>query len=150
MLAITAADVVTTVVGEDVVQEAISNSNTVKNAFNTQVSTAITNDATVQNSFNTQVSNAITNDAGVQTSLTTSINNVNNQAGTTVTYVNPPTVNGQPLLALPTSRNDGEHIMYDGLGTTDVSAKKILIKASAAERTQLVNFGQASSLQRTA
>ena len=40
--------------------------------------------------------------------------------------------------------------MYDGLGTTDVSAKKLLIKASAAERTQLVNFGQASSEQRTA
>ena len=150
MLVVTAADVVTTVVGEDVVQEAISNSNNVKNAFNTQVSTAITNDPNVQNSFNTQVSNAITNDGGVQNSLTTSVNNINNQAGTTVTYVNPPTVNGQPLLALPTSENDGDHLMYDGMGTTDVSAKKLLVKASAAERTQLVNFGQASSQQRTA
>jgi hypothetical protein len=129
---------------------AISNDTNVKNSFNSQVSTAISNDTNVQNSFNSQVSNAISNDNSVKNSLTTSINTVNNQAGNTVTYVNPPTVNGQPLFALPTSKNDGDHLMYDGLGTTDVSAKKLLIKASAASRTQLVNFGQASSQQRTA
>ena len=132
MLGISSANAALTVTAEDLVEEAIANSATVKNAFNTQVSTAITNDA------------------GVQNSLTTQIVNANNAPGTTVTYTNPPTVGGQPLLVLPTSKDDGEHLMYEGMGTTNVGAKKLLVKASAAERTQLVNFGQASSQQRTA
>jgi hypothetical protein len=30
-----------------------------------------------------------------------------------------PTVNGQPILSLPTSSNDGEHLIYEGLGTSN-------------------------------
>ena len=150
IIGVNSVDTLVAVTSEDLVRIAISNSNDVKDVFNTQLSTAISSDTGVQDSFNTQVSTAITTIPAVQSALTTSINNINNTPGTTVTYQSPPTVNGQPLLALPTSTNDGEHLMYDGLGTTDVSAKKLLIKASAAERTQLVNFGQASSEQRTA
>ncbi len=150
IIGVNSAETLVAVTSEDLVRIAISNSNDVKNAFNTQLSVAISTDGAVQNSFNTQVSTAISTIPAVQNALSTSINNINNSPGTTITYQNPPTVNGQPLLALPTSRNDGDHLMYDGLGTTNVSAKKLLIKASAAERTQLVNFGQDSSQQRTA
>lgn len=150
MLGVSSGDVLIAVTAEDMVEKAISGSTTVQNAFNTQVGDAIENDNSVQNKFNSQVSNAINNDNTVKNSLNTQITNVNNSPTTTVTYNNPPTVGGQPVLALPTSKNDGDHLMYDGLGTTDVSAKKILIKASAAEKTQLVNFGQASSSARTA
>lgn len=135
---------------EDIVAGAIATSATVQTSFNTQVGSAIENDNSVKNKFNTQVSNAITNDNSVKNSLTTQITNVNNAGGTTVTYANPPTVGGQPLLVIPNSTNDGDHLIYNGLGTTDVSAKKIIVKASAAERTRLVNFGQSSSQLRTA
>ena len=150
IIGVNSVDTLVAVTSEDLVRIAISSSNDVKNVFNTQLSTAISNDGDVQDSFNTQVSTAITTVPAVQNALTTTVNNVNNTPGSTITYQNPPTVNGQPLLVLPTSENDGDHLMYDGMGTTDVSAKKLLVKASAAERTQLVNFGQASSQQRTA
>lgn len=168
MLGVTSGSTVVAVTAEDMVEKAISSSTTVQTAFNTQTSNAIQNDNsvkqvfnnqvgdaiqndnTVNNVFNSQVTNAITNDPGTKAAMTTQVTQVNNNPTTTVTYTNPPTVNGQPVLALPTSKNDGDHLMYDGLGTTDVSAKKILVKASAAEKTQLVNFGQASSSARTA
>ena len=59
-----------------------------------------------------------------------------------------PTVNGQPVLALPTSSNDGEHLIYEGLGTTDVKNKKLLIKAAASPTTNQLNFSQFSNLER--
>ena len=168
MLGVTSGNAIVAVTAEDMVEKAISSSTTVQTAFNTQTSNAIQNDNsvkqvfnnqvgdaiqndnTVNNVFNSQVTNAITNDPGTQAAMTTQVTNVNNNSSTTVTYTNPPVVNGKPVLALPTSKNDGDHLMYDGLGTTDVSSKKLLIKASAAEKTQLVNFGQASSSARTA
>ena len=167
-LGLNSGNTVVAVTAEDMVEKAISSSTTVQNAFNTQTANAIQNDNSVQqvfnnqvgdaiqndnsvnNVFNSQVTNAINNDPGTQAAMTTQVTQVNNNPTTTVTYNNPPTVGGQPVLALPTSKNDGDHLIYDGLGTTDVSAKKILIKASAAEKTQLVNFGQASSSARTA
>ena len=168
MLGLNSGNTVVAVTAEDMVEKAISSSTTVQNAFNTQTANAIQNDNSVQqvfnnqvgdaiqndnsvnNVFNSQVTNAINNDPGTQAAMTTQVTNVNNNPTTTVTYNNPPQVNGQPVLALPTSKNDGDHLMYDGLGTTDVSAKKLLVKASAAEKTQLVNFGQTSSSVRTA
>lgn len=168
MLGVTSGNAIVAVTAEDMVEKAISSSTTVQTAFNTQTSNAIQNDNsvkqvfnnqvgdaiqndnTVNNVFNSQVTNAITNDPGTQAAMTTQVTNVNNNSSTTVTYTNPPVVNGKPVLALPTSKNDGDHLMYDGLGTTDVSSKKLLVKASAAEKTQLVNFGQASSSARTA
>lgn len=59
-----------------------------------------------------------------------------------------PTVNGQPVLSLPTSSNDGEHLIYEGLGTTDVKNKKLLIKAAASPTTNQLNFSQFSNLER--
>jgi hypothetical protein len=59
-----------------------------------------------------------------------------------------PTVNGQPILSLPTSSNDGEHLIYEGLGTTDVKNKKLLIKAAASPTTNQLNFSQFSNLER--
>ena len=74
IIGVNSADTLVAVTSEDLVKIAISNSNDVKNVFNTQLSTAISSDTDVQDSFNTQVSTAITTIPAVQSALTTSIN----------------------------------------------------------------------------
>lgn len=69
-------------------------------------------------------------------------------AGGGINFGATPTVNGQPILALPTSSNDGEHLIYEGLGTTDVKNKKLLVKAAASSSTNQLNFSQFSNLER--
>ena len=164
MLGLNSGNTVVAVTAEDMVEKAISSSTTVQNAFNTQTANAIQNDNSVQqvfnnqvgdaiqndnsvnNVFNSQVTNAINNDPGTQAAMTTQVTNVNNNPTTTVTYTNPPTVNGQPLLPLPTSSRAGEHLIYGAAGSTEVNNKKLIVKASSAARTNFVNQAQGQAV----
>jgi hypothetical protein len=164
MLGLGSSNTVVAVTAEDMVEKAISSSTTVQNAFNTQTANAIQNDNSVQqvfnsqvgdaiqndnsvnNIFNSQVTNAVTNDPGTQAAMNTQITQVNNNPTTTVTYTNPPTVNGQPLLPLPTSSRAGEHLIYGAAGSTQVNNKKLVVKASSAARTTFVNQAQGQAV----
>jgi len=164
MLGVTSGSTVVAVTAEDMVEKAISSSTTVQTAFNAQTSNAIQNDNSVKqvfnnqvgdaiqndnavnNVFNSQVTNAITNDPGTKAAMNTQITQVNNNPTTTVTYTNPPTVNGQPLLPLPTSSRAGEHLIYGAAGSTQVNNKKLVIKASSAARTNFVNQAQGQAV----
>ena len=46
------------------------------------------------------------------------------------------------LVPYPESNNDGEHLVYEGLGSTTVTNKKLLVKAAASATTAQLNFTQ--------
>jgi len=46
------------------------------------------------------------------------------------------------LVPYPESINDGEHLVYEGLGSTTVTNKKLLVKAAASPTTAQLNFTQ--------
>ena len=72
-------------------------------------------------------------------------NNTINQAGnTTVEYTttNPPTIGGQPIFAIPTNTDSGEHLIYQGTNGTNVVNKPFLQKALAGRGAPEVIFNQ--------
>lgn len=86
-------------------------------------------------------------DPTVQTQLGDTINTINNQAGaTTVTYTtnNPPTIGGQPVFAIPTNTDSGEHLIYEGTNGTNVVNKPFLQKALAGRGAPEVIFNQSA------
>lgn len=46
------------------------------------------------------------------------------------------------------SANDGEHLIYEGLGSKVVKNKKLLVKAAASATTEQLNFSRGSNLER--
>lgn len=46
------------------------------------------------------------------------------------------------LVPYPESNNDGEHLIYEGLGSTTVANKKLLVKAAVSSTTDQLNFTQ--------
>lgn len=82
------------------------------------------------------------NDPSVQTTLSTTMNTINNNTTTVVQYTNPPTIGGQPLFAIPTNTDDGEHLVYEGTNGTNVVNKPFLKKALAGRAAPEVQFNQ--------
>lgn len=83
-------------------------------------------------------------DPAVQTQLGDTINTINQAGNTTVTYTaaNPPTIGGQPVFAIPTNTDSGEHLIYEGTNGTNVVNKPFLQKALAGRGAPEVIFNQ--------
>ena len=70
---------------------------------------------------------------------------VQNLLGDTITTINnstTPTIGGQPIFAVPTNTDDGEHLIYEGTNGTNVVNKPFLQKALAGRGTPEVIFNQ--------
>jgi hypothetical protein len=86
-------------------------------------------------------------DPAVQTQLGATINVINNAAGAgPVTYTtnNPPLIGGQPVFAIPTNTDAGEHLIYEGTAGTNVVNKPFLKKALAGRGSPEVIFNQSA------
>jgi hypothetical protein len=87
-------------------------------------------------------------DPAVQTKLGDTINVINTAAGAgpvTYTTVNPPQIGGQPIFAIPTNTDAGEHLIYEGTNGTNVVNKPFLKKALAGRGAPEVLFNQTAS-----
>lgn len=86
-------------------------------------------------------------DPTVQTRLGDTINVINTAAGAgPVTYTtnNPPQIGGQPIFAIPTNTDAGEHLIYEGTNGTNVVNKPFLKKALAGRGAPEVIFNQSA------
>ena len=83
-------------------------------------------------------------DPAVQTQLGDTINTINQAGNTTVEYTvnNPPTIGGQPIFAIPTNTDAGEHLVYEGTNGTNLVNKPFLQKALAGRGSPEVIFNQ--------